>query len=377
MFEKLKKASFKKCITLAVLFILIGIAMVVLQAQNVFYTIFGYADFTQLAPDEIKSQLVEIDLTANFGCFLEEYERNTKTNAKKTTSLYYVISTGDEYSLDSRYMSIKVPPSYEKRMEQMADNTANLLLTKPGIHYIGKIKKLGKEEYHYFKEYFKDAEWTDEEIDDLTLPYYIEFYHDSFSMGTIFCLVFFGGIVLIIAGIYRIIKGKTGGFLKKLREDIRISGYTDSYVESDYAAAQNITKNDDIKMGRLMTYYHSGADYRAIPHNKVMWTYQNTTTHRTNGIKTGTTYSVVYFVEGYKNSLNIDVPNEAAAQEILRRLNATCPWIVVGYSDELKSLFNKNRAEFLQLRYNSTPEHNPVEPAYENAYDQPASNPTM
>ena len=108
-----------------------------------------------------------------------------------------------------------------------------------------------------------------------------------------------------------------------------------------------------------------------------MWTYQNTTTHRTNGIKTGTTYSVVYFVEGYKNSLNIDVPNEAAAQEILRRLNTTCPWIVVGYSDELKSLFNKNRAEFLQLRYNSTPEHNPVEPAYENAYDQPASNPTM
>ena len=97
MFEKLKKASFKKCITLAVLFILIGIAMVVLQAQNVFYTIFGYADFTQLAPDEIKSQLVEIDLTANFGCFLEEYERNTKTNAKKTTSLYYVISTLYEY----------------------------------------------------------------------------------------------------------------------------------------------------------------------------------------------------------------------------------------------------------------------------------------
>lgn len=375
MFEQLKKASFKKCIALAVIFIIAGIAMVVLQAQNVFYTIFGYADFSQLTPDKIKSQLVEVDLTSNYGCYLEEYERNTQTNRKTTTNLYYVILTGDEYSMDSQYMSIKVPPSYEKRMDQMAEKTANYQLTIPGIHFIGKIHKLDNEEYHYFRKYFKDADWSEEEIDELTIPYYIEYYNNSLSMGAIFCLVFFGGIALIIAGIYRIIKGKTGGFLKKLREDIRISGYSDAYVESDYSAAQNITKNDDIKMGRLMTYYHLGADFRAIPHNKVMWAYQNTTTHRTNGIKTGTTYSVVYFVEGYKNSLDISVPNEAAAQEILRRLNTTCPWIVVGFSDELKSLFNKNRAEFLQLRYN-TMEHNPAEPTFENAYDPAAGNPT-
>ena len=64
MFEELKKVSFKKCIALAVFFILIGIVLIVLQAQNVFYTIFGYADFTELEPDKIKSQLVEVDLTS-------------------------------------------------------------------------------------------------------------------------------------------------------------------------------------------------------------------------------------------------------------------------------------------------------------------------
>ena len=369
MFEELKKVSFKKCITLAVFFLLIGIVLVVLQAQNVYYTIFGYADFTELQPDEIRSQLVQVDLTANFGCYLEEYERNTKTNRKTTTNLYYVIWTGDEYDTDYRYMSIKVPASYEKRMEQMAENTANQMYSTP-IHFIGKIKKLDNEEYGYFKDYFKDAEWTDQEIADSTLPYYIEFYHDAFSMGTVFCLVFFGGIALIAAGIYRIVKGKTGGFLKKLREDVRISGYADSYVESDYAAAQKITKNDDIKMGRLMTYYHCGATYRAIPHNKVMWAYQITTTHRTNGIKTGTSYSVMYYIDGYKNSTTLGVPNEATAPEILRRMNETCPWIVIGFTDDLKKLFNKNRSEFLQLRYN-TVEHNPLEPGFQNAYSQP------
>lgn len=372
MFEELKKVSFKKCIALAVLFLLIGVFMVVYQAENAFYTIFGCADFTELAPEEIKSQLVEIDLTANFGYYLQEYEENTKTKVKKTTSLYYVIWTGDEDDVEYRYMSIKVPVASKKKMEEMAENSANQMYSDP-IHFVGKIKKLSKEELYYFKEYFKEAEWTDEDIDELTLPYYIECYKNPSSMKAVFCLVFFGGVAFIIAGIYRIIKGRNGGFLKKLRADVQLSGYTDSYVESDYAAAQNISKGDDIKMGRLMTYYHMGPDYRAIPHNKIMWAYQSTTTHRTNGIKTGTSYSVVYYVDGYKNSLNIGVVNEAAAQEILRRLNVTCPWVVVGYTEELKKLFNKDRTGFLQLRYN-TVEHNPVEPTPDNINSQASEN---
>lgn len=369
MFEELKKVSFKKCIPFAVFFILIGIVLVVLQAQNVFYVIFGYAEFTELQPDEIKSQLVKVDLTANFGCYLEGYTENTKTKKKTKTDLYYVIWTGDENDPEYCYMTIKVPYSYNKVMEQMAENSSNHKYSDP-VHFVGKIKKLDNQEYYYFKDYFKDSNWTDDQIAELTLPYYIDCYANPVAEGAVFCLVFLGGIALIIAGIYRFVKGKTGGYMKKLREDIKISGYADSYVESDYAAAQKITKADDIKMGRLMTYYHSGAEYRAIPHNKIMWAYQITTTHRTNGIKTGTSYSVMYYIDGYKDSTTLGVSNEATALEILRRLNDTCPWIVVGFTDELKKLFNKNRAEFLQLRYN-TVEHTPVEPGFENTYDQP------
>lgn len=374
MFEELKKVSFKKCIFLAVFFILIGIVMVVLQAQNVFYTIFGYADFYEIEPDKLKSQLVEVDLDVNLGCYLSHYERNTKTNVKKTVDLFYVITTGvfetenvDEY--DFRFMSIKISPSYEKRMDQMLENWINGVSSEP-ISFKGQIKKLENGDYYDFKKYIKDIGLTDENVEDFTLPYYIDCSANPVSEGAVFCLVFFGGIALIIAGIYRIIKGKTGGFLKKLREDIQISGYADSYVESDYAAAQKITKADDIKMGRLMTYYHSGAEYRAIPHNKIMWAYQITTTHRTNGIKTGTSYSVMYYIDGCKNSTTLGVSNEATALEILRRLNETCPWVVVGFSDELKKIFNNNRAQFLQLRYN-TVEHIPVEPKFENTYGQP------
>lgn len=375
MFEELKRVSFKKCLFLAVVFLIAGIAMVVLQAENVYYTVFGYADFTELEPDKIRSQLVEVDLTANFGCFMEQYEENTKTKRKTTKNLYYVIWTGDEDDPEYCYMSIKVPVSYRKRMDQMAENSANQKYSDP-IHFVGKIKKLDSKEYRYFKEYFQEANWTDEEIAEGTLPYYIDYFQNSSSMGTVFCLVFFGGIVLIVAGVYRIIKGKNGGFIKKLREDIKLSGYPDSYIESDYASAHDI-KVDDIKLGRLMTYYRMGAEYRAIPNNKIIWAYQNTTTHRTNGIKTGTTYSVVYYVDGFKGSVNLSVSIEPTAQEILGRLNAACPWVVVGYSDELRKLFNKSREEFMQLRYNTVP-HEPAEPGFDNAaYGQASDTPAM
>lgn len=364
MFEELRKKSFKKCLVVAVIFLIFGCALTIYNASDAFYSIFGYVDFTSLEPDKIKNQLVEFDMTANFGCYLEEYEYNKDTHYRKTTDLYYVIWTGDDYATDYRYMTVKVPASFERSMESMADKTENNIISDP-IYIFGKIKKLDSEEYSYFKDYFAEGGWSQEEIENFTLPYYIDYYGSQSGTRGVALFLFGGGIALIAAGIYRIIKGRKGGFLKKLHQDIAVSGYSLSYIESDYAAAQPMTKKGDIKMGRLMTYYSIGSEFRAIPHNKVMWAYQNTTTHRTNGIKTGTTYSVMYYAEGYKGPFNLGVPNEATAQEILKKLIALCPWTIVGYSEDLRKMYNKDRAQFLQLRYN-TMEHNPAEPGFEN-----------
>ena len=111
-----------------------------------------------------------------------------------------------------------------------------------------------------------------------------------------------------------------------------------------------------------MTYFILGADVRAIPNNKMVWAYMNTVTHRTNGIKTGTTYNVQIETEG-AGSFSIGMDKEQMALDMLQRINETLPWVVVGYSDELKTLYRKNYAEFLSLRYN-TCEHYAVEPGF-------------
>lgn len=136
-------------------------------------------------------------------------------------------------------------------------------------------------------------------------------------------------------------------------------------IESDYRNAISIDEKNLVKIGRLMTYYLAGSDVRALPNNKMMWAYLNTITHRRNGIKTGTTYNVIIEVEGAKRNHTVSVPNETTADNMLQKIGAMFPWAVLGYSDELKDLFNKNRDQFLALCYN-TCEHVAVEPGFED-----------
>lgn len=367
MIEALKKKSFKSSLVISIIFLIVGVFLGTYFLSDALSVVKGYVTFENLEPDEIKSQQVEIDVTANFGCYMEEYSENTTTHRRTTTYLYYVIWTGDENATDFRYMSIKVPARYESEMEEIAENTYNELYSEP-LHFVGKIRKLSSEEYSYFEEYFTESGWSAADIEDMTLPYYINVTGTSIA-GTsygIYIVFVVLGLILIIVGVFRIIKAAKGGYLKKFVKAYENEGYTEASIESDLASAISFDKKGTIKLGRLCTYYSlNSMEPKLIPNKNIMWAYQNTTTHRTNGIKTGVTYSVVVFEEGKKANHTIGVANEATAQDILKKMNERLPWVVVGYSEQLKKLFNKERAQFLQLRYN-TVEHVAVEPGFES-----------
>ncbi len=362
MFEELKKRTLKGTLAWSIILILVGLGLAGWFAMDAFYVVTGFVDFTTLEHDEISNQIVKVDLADNFGRYLESGSKNTKTNATTITDYYYVIWTGNDESTDWRYMSLKVPTKYGTDLDNMAMNTAEGIVSEP-ITFYGKIKKLDSGELYYFKDYFKDSGWTDEEIEAETIPYYI----DSFSFspalsGGGYVIAFGAGVVLLIYGIIRIASAASGGALKKIHKDIADAGFTESSIEADYASAKFFDKKGTLRVGRLMTYYTAGSIPRALPNNKMMWAYQNTVTHRTNGVKTGTTYNVMVFAETAPKGLTFPVANEAVAQDMLNYFNATLPWVVVGYSDELKKLYNKDRTQFLSLRYN-TCEHTAVDPA--------------
>lgn len=365
MIDALKKKGFKKSLPLAIILIAAGIALIVFQASNAYYALTGLIQFEDLAPEEIRNQLVQADINAVFDNYLEEYSENTSTHRRTTTHLYYITWTGDDYATDYRFITIKVPVDLKSAMNGIMSFTSEYDYSH-SVRITGKIKKLSQEDYDYFEEYFVDINgFSQEQFEALTLPYYInvDMSLDS-GLRYIYVAAVAAGAGLVLWGILRIINAASGKYLRKFIKDYEDAGFTESAIENDIATAASYTKREDTRLGRLCFYYNmNSACPRAIPNNKIMWTYQNTTTHRTNGVQTGTTYSVMFFVEGYKNAFNIGVPNELIAQDILKKINETLPWVIVGYSDDLRKLYNKERDQFLNLRYN-TVEHVAVDSGF-------------
>ena len=125
MFEELKKKALKSTLAWSIILIIGGVVLAGWNAMDAFYSVQGGVDFSTLGYEELGSQIVNVDLEYNFGCYLEEYSHNTKTNANTTTDYYYVIPAFNKSGTDFLYMTIKVPASYGSRMDTMANNTAD------------------------------------------------------------------------------------------------------------------------------------------------------------------------------------------------------------------------------------------------------------
>jgi len=349
MFEELKKKTFKKCLLRVIILTAAGVVLTGLTATGAFYSLIGYVPFENLSPEQIKRQWVSLELKENYGCFMEQVEYSEDTNYSRTTNLSYVILTGDEHDLRYRYMAIRVPAGCQEAMDRMYQDNFDGVPTE-SVHFIGRIKKLQGEEYKYFKSYFLNGGFSQEEFQEATLPYYIQVLTDPKGSSAAYIFLCLAGLLLIIAGLVFLIRGLTGGYLKKLRKDISVIGVSDANADADYNRAAAVC--EDVRLGRLFTYYVEKGYPRAVPNTRIMWAYQNTINHHTNGIPTGISYSVALHIEGWKNVITLGMP-EAGAQEMLRRYNELFPWIMVGYSEDLKSLFYRERAQFLQLKYNA------------------------
>lgn len=166
------------------------------------------------------------------------------------------------------------------------------------------------------------------------------------------------GIVLLVIAVYRLIKGISGGFLRNLMQDITNSGYTESAIDSDYAGAKIMDKWG-IRLGQLMIYDISSTKVRAIPNTKILWAYTDFKSYRTKYGSDILVNTLILHIEGEIKEYRMGFSEKTNATNMLQQINEKFPWVVTGYSEKLKKLFNQNRDEFMQLRYH-TCEHIPL-----------------
>lgn len=368
MLEKLRKKSIKKFLFLAIFLLAIGAALIGVEFSNVKALLRGHVAFETLEPDEINGKIiVDASINTNFGAYLEEYEKNTKTNYTRTTDLYYVIWTGDDYAEEFKYMGIKVPASEENVMEAIAEATYNEEYID-FAEYSGAITKMSSEEYKYFQEYFTEAGWTAEEVEEYTLPYYINVGALIGGAAVAAYVIMAIGIILVIVGIWGLIYVIRGGSLKAIRKEMEANQISEHEADYEYENAKLFNKRNDMRIGKRLTFFMSGYKPHMLFNEKIVWAYQKRTTQRTNGIKTGTYYEIIFYTYEKKN-FQVSVPNENTGLEVLQYINEVMPWVIIGYDDDINNLYCKDYQNFLQIRYNQVP-HDPYTVLQQNGEDE-------
>jgi hypothetical protein len=79
----------------------------------------------------------------------------------------------------------------------------------------------------------------------------------------------------------------------------------------------------------------------------VVWAYPKVTKHYHNGIPTGTTYSAI-IRDSKAQSVEISGKKDSVPK-LLESLQRRMPWVLIGFSKELESLWMKEKPKFFQL----------------------------
>lgn len=355
MFDDLKKKVVKRNLLPSIIMLIVAVAAFFAMGRQTFYAITGYIPLASINPDKLKNQYVEVEVVYNFGSFAYRTSRNSSTNISEKTDAYWVVVMGDGDE-GSKLITLRVPTSYTSQMNDVYYSTKG---TGPAasLTLYGKVSEMDESVNRLYLEYLENnLNRSSSDIQELSTPYCVDIFRSKGSMDGMAFFVTGVGLILLILSVVRLCRLASGATLKDFKAAISAEGLTESAVEADYHRAKTFTKEGDIRVGKLLTYNILGAHPMAIPNRKMLWAYQSSVTHRTNGVKTGTSYSVIIYLDGEGKARTIPVSGEKTAQALLAYIGTTLPWVVLGYTDQTRELFFQDRAQFKAMRYN-TVEH--------------------
>lgn len=361
MLQELKSRSLKKMLPLAIILIIAGAALLAIWGKSALKVFTGATPLEEVKEKNLEGAYVSYDYNYCEGTFAVEEtttKRNGVTTGKHKSAYNNVIYDCDmEYAAetgDYKYMGICFPAKYKKDLDIVDNNSMSFWESESLEEALGKltktvavkgtVKKMEKDMLRYYKEFFTEYyEYTDEEFDEYCLPYYIAV--DSPTPAAM-ALAMILAVVLIGSGVWAIVWAVTGGGQKKVVKQLNMRGASEvDRAESDYANARELVKN--VKVGRSYLFDINAATTKIIPYDSMMWAYLTETKHKTNGITTGTTFSLAIFDENRKQH-TVNMPNKAGCIEALEYLSTVSP-AVIGFTQELKVMYNKNFGEFMKI----------------------------
>lgn len=335
----LKKAIKKTSINSVLVFIFaIGIIILALfNHKNSVLSILG-------APKEVSSaeDLKEYNLTR---------EGHINLNIDyMTDSGYYVAKDGGKGEItdniyiglvDGKFITVALP----------AKSSSKNLLEMENVSIIAKeFDGLESEENEELLQQIKGglAESLGVSLEDIESEFISVIFKDSktnrllekvFLIGVFIVLIYF--IVLLIQNLISISNYRNSKVIKNLSKYGNID-FIENQIDQEINYPEYLSKRLIITTNWIIS--KSTYNVKIMPINNLVWVYNIKTKHYYNGIKTGTSFSVMCYSD--KNEKVVfDVggkKKEDKAMEIVNLISQKAPWAIYGYSDEIKKKFKKN-----------------------------------
>lgn len=364
MLQKLKSASLKKVLPAVIIMFIAAAGLLVYFGPDFITWAKGPVTFEDLTIDEIKDQYVTMTFELSWGTYATQVTTTTRNGAKvseRDSMQYHAVLVGglDRYlysdeDLYWEFIGLAIPAKYfntAKIIDRNSDEffeTYDLRALDTTMQVTGQIVPMKDDMLKYYRKFFKEADYTDEEFAAYCAPYYIKV--DSLSRGAVEIVLLMNAVavILFVIALYMLIKALTGGYQSKLVKTLKAQGEMElERAESDYETASEPIKG--LRIGRNYLFDCTSAKTMVYPLRQVAWAYTHQVNHQKYGRTVSTSYSVMLYTEDKKQH-TLSMPHKVACDQVIDELNRKCPAGIFGYSDQLKQMFNKNYDEFTRLR---------------------------
>ena len=161
------------------------------------------------------------------------------------------------------------------------------------------------------------------------------------------CLFAGGGLLLILLGLFFTIRALTGGYQKSIKTYCAQQGDPEIAMERVEAFYQGAEQLNGLRMGDDLLMFQAGATTHLVPVQSVVWAYQQTTQHRTNGIPTGKSHALLLSLDTGKQM--VWGMQETQANELLAAFAQRYPAILLGYRKDWADLYRKDLVSFCEM----------------------------
>ena len=294
---------------------------------------------------------------------------NTKTGSKSTSvdgNSYIVFNAVDDYENNSSiwyYYSIYMKKSQKNELYDLIDDTwiywgdeTNTVAPPATLKVTGTWTKLESQLERYYKETLTEM-GIEESSYDVVYLYTIDTAKIGGQSVVFFWVCMAAALLLLIYFIVNVVGIFSNRYAGKINTYLHNNPSVSlAAIEADFAQAHPIGKNAWV--GRKWTVYVEGPKANILANRDLVWGYYFKQTGK---------YSVsqlrVFNMAKKMISINL---SEDEAHEALKYYAEEQPHMIVGYTKELETSFQKNFTEFLNLKYNPAINAEQADPYFGN-----------